>query len=91
MASLPEVAAGPAATAEPDRGRARAIVRALAITQTVGYGTLYYAFAVFLVPMAADLQASTGAITAPSPPPCWPPRRSPCRWAGGSTGTVAGR
>jgi len=44
-------------------GRARAIVRALAITQTVGYGTLYYSFAVFLVPMAADLHASTGAIT----------------------------
>src|SRR5690242_13287335 len=63
MASRPEVAAGRAATSEPDRGRARAIVRALAITQTVGYGTLYYAFAVFLVPMAADLRASTAAIT----------------------------
>src|SRR5689334_9321325 len=63
MTSLPEVTADPAATTEPDRGRARAIVRALAITQTVGYGTLYYAFAVFLVPMAADLHASTGAIT----------------------------
>ncbi|MCU7726323.1 MFS transporter [Actinoplanes sp. KI2] len=48
---------------EADRGRARAIVRALAVTQTVGYGTLYYAFAVFLVPMAAGLHASTGAIT----------------------------
>lgn len=57
------MAAGPTATSEPDRGRARAIVRALAITQTVGYGTLYYAFAVFLVPMATDLRASTGAIT----------------------------
>ncbi|WP_281179751.1 MFS transporter [Actinoplanes subtropicus] len=33
------------------------------MTQTVGYGTLYYAFAVFLVPMAAGLHASTGAIT----------------------------
>lgn len=63
MASLLEVAAGRAATSEPDRRRARGIVRALAVTQTVGYGTLYYAFAVFLVPTAGDLRASTGAIT----------------------------
>ncbi|MFI6077825.1 MFS transporter [Actinoplanes sp. NPDC051343] len=41
----------------------RTIVAALAITQTVGYGTLYYAFAVFLVPTAADLHTSTTAIT----------------------------
>ncbi|MEU4241355.1 MFS transporter [Actinoplanes sp. NPDC026619] len=46
----------------PER-RARAIVAALAITQTVGYGTLYYAFAVFLTPLAADLHASTTAVT----------------------------
>ena len=39
------------------------MVAALAVTQTVGYGTLYYAFAVFLVPLAADLRASTTAIT----------------------------
>ena len=39
------------------------IVAALAITQTVGYGTLYYAFAVFLTPLAADLHASTTAVT----------------------------
>ncbi|MEV4345463.1 MFS transporter [Actinoplanes sp. NPDC049596] len=36
---------------------------ALAVTQTVGYGTLYYAFAVFLVPLAADLNATTTAVT----------------------------
>ena len=30
---------------------------------TIGYGTLYYAFAVFLTPMAADLHASTTAVT----------------------------
>jgi MFS family permease len=48
----------------PDaRTRARRIVAALAISQTVGYGTLYYAFAVFLTPLAADLHASTTAIT----------------------------
>ena len=47
-----------------DSGRATAIVAALAITQTVGYGTLYYAFPV----LAGDITAATGwsapAITA---------------------------
>jgi MFS family permease len=41
----------------------RVIVAALAITQTIGYGTLYYAFAVFLTPVAADLHTSTTAVT----------------------------
>ncbi|MFF5085397.1 MFS transporter [Actinoplanes sp. NPDC000266] len=54
MASSRTVAADP---------RATAIVAALAVTQTVGYGTLYYAFAVFLVPLSADLHASTTAVT----------------------------
>jgi predicted MFS family arabinose efflux permease len=44
------------------------IAAALAVTQTVGYGVLYYAFAVFLDPMRRDLNASvsevTGAFTA---------------------------
>jgi MFS family permease len=44
-------------------GRARAVVAALAVTQTVGYGTLYYAFAVFLTPVAADLHTTTAAVT----------------------------
>jgi hypothetical protein len=48
-------------------GRARSIVAALAVTQTVGYGCLYYSFAVFLAPIAADLgddrTAVTGAFT----------------------------
>ncbi len=48
---------------ERDSGRAKGIVAALAVTQTVGYGTLYYAFAVFLVPLAADLKTSTTAVT----------------------------
>jgi predicted MFS family arabinose efflux permease len=39
------------------------IVTALAITQTVGFGVLYYAFAVFLTPMRRDLAASTAQIT----------------------------
>jgi predicted MFS family arabinose efflux permease len=48
----------------PDqRRRARVIVAALAVSQTVGYGALYYSFAVLLVPMAADLHASTTAVT----------------------------
>jgi predicted MFS family arabinose efflux permease len=41
----------------------RPLVAALAITQTIGYGALYYAFAVFLVPIAADLHTSTTAVT----------------------------
>ncbi|MBX7267158.1 MFS transporter [Micromonospora sp. Llam7] len=39
------------------------IVAALAITSTVGYGTLYYAYAVLLRPMATSLDASTTAVT----------------------------
>jgi MFS family permease len=39
------------------------IVAALAVTQTVGYGTLYYAYAVVLRPIAATLGASTTAVT----------------------------
>ncbi|GLL03763.1 MFS transporter [Dactylosporangium matsuzakiense] len=39
------------------------IVAALAVTQTVGYGTLYYAFAVLLQPMATTLHASTTTVT----------------------------
>ncbi len=39
------------------------IVAALAVTQTVGYGVLYYAFAVLLQPMAVALHASTTAVT----------------------------
>ncbi|PWR09027.1 MFS transporter [Micromonospora acroterricola] len=39
------------------------IVAALAVTSTVGYGTLYYAYPVLLRPMAATLGASTTAVT----------------------------
>jgi predicted MFS family arabinose efflux permease len=65
MGLTPAVAADPAIGGHPARvpPRARAIVAALAITQTVGYGTLYYAFAVFLTPLAADLHTSTTAVT----------------------------
>jgi len=46
------------ATGHPCGGRGWWIVAALAVTQTVGYGVLYYAFAVLLQPMAAGLHAS---------------------------------
>jgi MFS family permease len=39
------------------------IVATFAVTQTVGYGCLYYAFAVLLRPIAADLHTSTATIT----------------------------
>jgi predicted MFS family arabinose efflux permease len=45
------------------RTRSRALVPALAVTQTVGYGVLQYAFPVLLSPIAADLHASTAAVT----------------------------
>ncbi|GAA1761879.1 MFS transporter [Nonomuraea bangladeshensis] len=37
---------------------------ALAVTQTIGYGVLYYAFSVFLVPMARDLHATNAQVAA---------------------------
>jgi MFS family permease len=39
------------------------IVAAFAVTQTVGYGCLYYAFAVLLHPVAADLNTSAATVT----------------------------
>ncbi|MFF5225093.1 MFS transporter [Dactylosporangium sp. NPDC000521] len=39
------------------------IVAVFAVTQTAGYGCLYYAFAVLLHPIAADLHTSTAAVT----------------------------
>ena len=57
------VAAGPTAGGRP-AGRARGTFAALAVTQTVGYGTLYYSFAVFLTPLAAELRTTTTAVTA---------------------------
>ncbi|GGL46922.1 MFS transporter [Planomonospora parontospora] len=48
----------------PPRSRRQGarIVAALAVTQTIGYGVLYYAFSVFLLPMAADLRASAAQV-----------------------------
>lgn len=39
------------------------IVAAFAVTQTIGYGTLYYAFAVLLHPVAADLHTTPATVT----------------------------
>jgi predicted MFS family arabinose efflux permease len=56
----PSVLTGP-------RGNRSLVVAALAVTQTVGYGVLYYVFGVFLGPMSLDLGISTatsaGALT----------------------------
>ena len=39
------------------------IVRTLAVTETISWGVLYYAFAVLLVPMRVDLGLSTATLT----------------------------
>ncbi|MBE1566024.1 MFS transporter [Nonomuraea africana] len=49
---------------QPRSGHGRRIVAALAVTQTIGYGVLYYAFSVFLTPMAHDLHATNAQIAA---------------------------
>ncbi|MEV1170473.1 MFS transporter [Nonomuraea sp. NPDC049784] len=49
----------------PPRSRhGRRVVAALAVTQTIGYGVLYYAFSVFLVPMAHHLHATNAQVAA---------------------------
>lgn len=45
------------------RSRAWGIVGALSITETVSWGIVYYAFAVFLVPMQRELGLSTAQLT----------------------------
>jgi MFS family permease len=60
------VAAGGAARAAvlpAWRSRAWGIVGALSITETVSWGVLYYAFAVFLIPMQRELGFSTAELT----------------------------
>ena len=58
--------AGGACDAAPPawwRSRAWRIVGALSITETVSWGIVYYAFAVFLVPMQRELALSTAQLT----------------------------
>ena len=45
------------------RSRAWAIVGALSVTETVSWGVLYYAFAVFLLPMQHELGFSAAELT----------------------------
>jgi predicted MFS family arabinose efflux permease len=45
------------------RTRGWGIVGALSVTETVSWGILYYAFAVFLIPMQDDLGFSTAELT----------------------------
>ena len=52
--------AGHGAVAHP---RAWGIVGALSVTETVSWGILYYAFAVFLIPMQRELGFSTAELT----------------------------
>lgn len=42
---------------------ARRLVGTLAVTQAAGYGVLFYTFAVFLAPIAAELHTSTTVVT----------------------------
>ncbi|MEU8076374.1 MFS transporter [Catellatospora citrea] len=61
---MPAVTTPAAASVEAGgRHRLRSVVAALTVTQTVGYGVLYYVFSVFLAPMTADLHASPAAVT----------------------------
>ncbi len=57
------VAPGSHAGRHPPAFRGWRIVAAFAITQTAGYGCLYYTFAVLLHPIAADLHTTTTAVT----------------------------
>jgi MFS family permease len=64
--AVPTGTPGGDGTGRPGTGacrRARAIVAALAVTQTVGYGALYYSFSVLLTPLARDLHTSTTTVT----------------------------
>ena len=53
----------PAATVHSGGRTVTPLVAVLAVTQTVGYGVLSYAFTVLLTPIAADLHTTTTAIT----------------------------
>jgi MFS family permease len=68
MSSTTSVTAGPKTGGHRPVRHGWRIVAVFAITQTVGYGTLYYSFAVLLHPIARDLHTSattvTGALTA---------------------------
>jgi predicted MFS family arabinose efflux permease len=67
VTSTPSTSSGPAALAIGP-GAARTfygwrIVGVLAVTETVSWGILYYAFSVFMVPVQQDLGISTAAVS----------------------------
>ncbi|MCP2323277.1 putative MFS family arabinose efflux permease [Hamadaea flava] len=45
------------------RARPRRLVAVFAVTQTIGYGVLYYTFSVLLAPIAADLHSTAAHVT----------------------------
>jgi MFS family permease len=64
---MTDVADAPARTGRPGRGVRRGfygwrIVGTLAVTETISWAILYYAFAVFQVPMRAELGFSTATL-----------------------------
>ncbi|WP_326640305.1 MFS transporter [Streptosporangium sp. NBC_01755] len=63
-AATEAAAPAPGGGGQPRSGRGWRIVAALAVTQTIGYGVLYYAFSVFLTPMTADLHVSSAQVAA---------------------------
>jgi len=63
-------------------GRARFLVGSLAVTSLVGYGCLFYAYSVLLVPMSRDLGASPTQVTF---------AMTLCTLASASTAVLAGR
>ena len=62
-AARAEVAAAPASSARPRMYYGWVLVAVLAVTETVSYGVLQYAFPVFLAPMQAELGWSRTAMT----------------------------
>ena len=67
------------------------VVGTLAVTETISWGILYYAFSVFLVPMQEELGWSPAALTgAYSLALLVSGLAAPCRSAAGSTGTARG-
>ena len=61
--SAPPHTAQRAGLRHPPLSRAWAIVGALSVTETVSWGIVYYAFAVFLLPMRRELGFSTAELT----------------------------
>ena len=63
MSATPDTLEQRAGLHHPPLSRAWAIVGALSVTETVSWGILYYAFAVFLLPMRSELGFSTAELT----------------------------